>query len=145
MILRLAMPALDASLLGGRMSRWLKGEGDSFAFGDVLCEVALDEFAAMRRTHRATLLSGRRRHKLRSEVELREGKVLLEVAVTSAEAGTIREVLVGEGARLSIGDTLAVVSTPAGEQLTSGDGWASSPELRCTANVVNVDDTEEGD
>ncbi len=142
MIMRLAMPALDASLRSGRVTRWLKEEGDSFGFGVVLCEVALDEFVALRRTARATLLSGRKARKLRSTVEVREGKVLLEVGVTSAEAGTMRKVLAAEGAAVAIGELLAVVSSTGEEDLGSEESWTSAPPLRCTANVISSDDMQ---
>lgn len=148
MIMRLDMPNVDPSLRGGKVTRWLKQEGDTFGFGDVLCEVAVDEFAVLRRTARATKLTGRRRRKLKSDLEIREGKVYLELAITSADQGVLRKILIDHGAPATIGDTLAVVSTMDHGELTGSEAeWKGAPEMRSTANMMNHDDDDmtEGD
>lgn len=137
MLMKLEMPLIDPSLRGGSVVKWLKREGDAFEFGDEICIVAVDEFAALRRTARATLLSGRRRLSLKSDLEVRRGKVYLHVALTSSEAGVMSKIVADEGEHFTIGDLLAVVSTGAnGELVGSVDDWRSAPTMRVAANMM---------
>lgn len=111
MILRLEVPLTNPSLTGGTVKEWHKAEGDVIGFGDEVCTVAYDQFAALRRTARATLLAGRRNKKLKSNLESRTGKVLTDIVVSAAEQGVLGKILMGPGERFTIGDTLAVIST----------------------------------
>ena len=136
MICRLEMPLIDPSLLGGTVLRWNKSVGESISFGDEICVVALDEFAAIRRTARATLLAGRKRKKLKSDLEVRAGKVFLEMAITSSDEGVLRRIVKDEGDKIMIGDTLAIVSSHVEEDLGEESGWVEAPALRVVANPV---------
>lgn len=141
MILRLDLPDSDASLRGGSVTRWHKKEGDTFAFGDVICEIAVDDFAVLRRTARATLLSGKRRKKLKGDLERRKGKVYLEMAVTAADGGIVRKILVNAGEPAEVGDTMAIVSTSDSDELVGTEAdWRSSPRMRAVCNVLDNDD-----
>lgn len=146
MIVKLEMPLIDPSLRGGRMVRWDKQVGDRIGFGDEICVVALDEFAALRRTARATLLAGRRRKKLKSDLEVREGKVHLEVSITSSDEGVLRKIIKDEGDPIVIGDTMAIVASPDHGDLGGENEWADVPVMRVVANPVGGDkDFEEMD
>ncbi len=146
MIMKLEMPLIDPSLRGGKVVKWHKTEGDEFGFGDVVCQVAVDEFAALRRTARATKLSGGRRKKLKSDLEVRKGKVYLEVDITSADHGVLRQIIVEEGERVSIGDTLAIVTTKDHGDLGGDRTWNDAPVMRVATNVAAGDhDIPEGE
>lgn len=133
MILRLEVPNTNPSLRGGSVKEWHKSEGDTIGYGEEICTISFDDFAALRRTGRATLLAGRKRKNLKSQLESREGKVLLDVVLTSAESATLHEVLMQPGERFAIGDTLALVATESGDDSAGGD-WSVSPPMRVVAN-----------
>lgn len=144
MICKLEMPLIDPSLLGGRVVRWSKQVGDPIGFGDEICIVALDEFAALRRTARATLLAGRKRKKLKSDLEVRSGKVFLEVTLTSSDQGVLRKIIKEQGDQITIGDTLAIVTSEIDEDLGQELAWAEAPVLRVVANPLGDDENLEG-
>lgn len=141
MIMRIEMPAVDASLRSGRIVRWHKEVGDAIGFGEPICDVAVDEFAVLRRTARATLLTGRRRKKLKSDLETREGKVYLEVTITSSDTGVLQRRLIEVGEPIEIGQTVALAATPDhAVPAESADDWHSAPPMRVVLNVVGGDD-----
>jgi pyruvate/2-oxoglutarate dehydrogenase complex dihydrolipoamide acyltransferase (E2) component len=146
MILKLEMPTIDQSLRGGRVVSWYKQEGDPIAFGEEICKLAIDEFAVLRRTARATLLSGRRRKKLKSDLEVRQGMVYLEVEITSSDEGVLRKRVVQEGEPLESGDLLGVVATADHGVFTEPEPqWRDAPAFRVVVNVAGGDnDLEEG-
>ncbi len=140
MIMKVTMPTHDQSMRGGKVLRWHKSEGDPVVFGDDLCDVAIDEFAVLRRTGRATLLSGRRQKKLRDDLEVREGKVYVEMTITSSDQGTLRKVVAGEGDAIALGALLAVVTT--GDEALEGTpaDWQNATPMRVVVNVVSDDE-----
>jgi pyruvate/2-oxoglutarate dehydrogenase complex dihydrolipoamide acyltransferase (E2) component len=148
MITKLAVPVVDPSMQGGKVLRWHKREGDAIAFGDALCELAVDEFAVLRRTARATLLARGRRGKLKNDLEQREG-VYFEVVLTSSDHGVLRKILAKEGDRIALGDLLAVVTTADhGELNGSAADWGAAPDMRVVVNKKSdeeVDDFDEGE
>lgn len=146
MITKLEVPAVDPSMVGGKMLRWRKREGDAIAFGEEICELAVDQFAVLRRTGRATLLTGRRRNKLKSDLEAREG-VYFEVVVMSREQGFLRKIVAGEGQRIAIGDLLAVITTAEEDELVGNlDSWGAAPALRVVVNRKDeMDDDLDGE
>jgi len=144
MICRIEMPLINPSLRGGRVVRWNKQVGEAISFGDEICIVALDEFAAIRRTARATLLAGRKRKKLKSDLEVRSGKVFIEVALTSSDEGVLRRIIKQQGDEITIGETLAIVTSQINEEFGKESGWAEAPLLRVVANPVGDDESFEG-
>jgi pyruvate/2-oxoglutarate dehydrogenase complex dihydrolipoamide acyltransferase (E2) component len=144
MILRLETPMLDQSLMGGHVLDWAVSAGDSFGFGDLICNIEFNQFAALRRTARATKLSSRRNKSLKSSLEVREGKVSLVVAVTAADSGWVREIVAGPGADVKVGSLLAVVTTDASEPLELDGDLDSAPAVRVTPNVVDQSELGEG-
>jgi pyruvate/2-oxoglutarate dehydrogenase complex dihydrolipoamide acyltransferase (E2) component len=134
MILRLEIPITNPSLTGGTIKEWHKSEGDAIGFSEDVCTVSFDQFAVLRRTARATLLAGRKSKNLKSQLERREGKVLMDVVVSSAEQATLEKILMKPGDRFQVGDTLAVVSTgPTNGELP--EDWGESPTMRVVANT----------
>lgn len=144
MIYKLEMPLIDPSLRGGRVVSWSKKVGDRIGFGDEICVVALDEFAALRRTARATLLAGRRRRKLKSDLEVRAGKVFVEVAITSSDKGVLRKIVKEQGDQVVIGDTMAIVASDDHGDLGQEYEWAQAPAMRVVPNPVGGDQDFEG-
>lgn len=141
--MKLEMPLIDPSLRGGRVLRWTKREGDGFGFGDEICVIAVDEFAVLRRTGRATLLSGRRRKSIKDDVEVRAGKVYVEVSLTSADRGVVRRVVADDGDPIAVGDLLAVVSTGESAELEGTESdWRRAPAMRVVANPLHDNDAE---
>jgi len=134
----LAMPLIDPSLRGGSIVRWVKKTGDPIAFGDEICIVGLDDFAVLRRTARATLLAGRKRKKLKSRLERRSGKVLVQVALTASDRGILGRILKEAGAPVAIGDVLGVVVSEEGEPIRSESEWLDAPRFRVVANTAEV-------
>ncbi|MBT5515289.1 MAG: pyruvate dehydrogenase complex dihydrolipoamide acetyltransferase, partial [Rhodospirillaceae bacterium] len=43
MPIQILMPALSPTMTEGKLSKWLKGEGDTVESGDVLCEIETDK------------------------------------------------------------------------------------------------------
>lgn len=127
----------NPSLRGGLVKEWHKSVGDDITFGEEVCTIAFDDFAALRRTARATLLSGKKRTNLKSKLEHRRGKVLLEMVVTSAEQGTVGKIIAEPGTRFAVGDTLALITTGGDEVLASANDWSDRPAMRVVANDAN--------
>jgi len=138
-ICKLDMPLMDPSLRGGRIVSWSKSVGDEITFGDELCVVVLDDFATLRRTATATLLAGRRRGKLKNDQETREGKVLLQVAITSSDSGVLPKIIKDQGDDVAMGDTMAIVTAQESDDLGGESDWAQAPALRVVANTVPDD------
>ncbi len=147
MWMKLEMPLINPSLRGGHILRWNKRLGDRFEFGDVLCTVVLDEFAALRRTGRATLLSGKRRNNLRSDLEVREGKVSLQAELVSSDRGIVHEIVADDGDHIKVGDILAVVTTGEYDGDETNVGMLTKmPIMRVAANLSTdneLDDSRE--
>jgi len=140
------MPLIDPSLRGGHVVSWTKNVGDDIGFGEEVCIVALNEFAALRRTARATLLAGRRRGKLKSDLEVRAGKVFFEVAITSSDHGVLRKIIKDEGDEIVTGDTMGIVGSRDHGDLGQESEWATATVMRVVTNPVGGDqDFEEGD
>lgn len=133
MILRLEVPNSDPSLTGGQVKKWHKNIGDRIGFGEEVCTLAYSDFAVLRRTARATLLSGKKRSRIKGGVEAREGMVLVDVVLTSSDKGILKEIVKKEGEPFVVGDDLGVVVTDEDEVVQ--EGWADSPTMRITANM----------
>jgi pyruvate/2-oxoglutarate dehydrogenase complex dihydrolipoamide acyltransferase (E2) component len=143
MILRITVPAADAAFTGGFVLTWYKGEGDPIEFGDDLCDIAIDEFMALQRTKRATLLgstSRLRKRRVKDVYDLREGRGQATLRLTSAESGVVLgRVFVAEGERVEIGSLVAVMAGPDGD--LSGD-IDSAPDARIAFNMPDSDDLD---
>lgn len=133
MMLRLEIPSADPSLLGGTIKKWHKSEGESVLFGEEVCTLTYNNFAVLRRTSRASLLAGRKQKKLKGGLEPRDGKVLVDVVLTTSDPGVLQKIARSEGEEFSVGDIIGVVSTGSDESI-QGD-WQEFPPVRLTANM----------
>lgn len=136
MNLRIEMPLIDPASRSGTLVMWEKAEGDSIEFGDELCRVALDEFAYLTRTERASLLSRHRRTKVRSNVKTREGRWLVNFVLVASDRGVLRRIFKQSGDDLAIGDLLGVVSTEPHDPEADPDSLADLPVMRVVANII---------
>jgi hypothetical protein len=128
-ILRLELPRLAAAMDHGKIVKWHKQVGETFGYGDSLCEIAVSEVDRLQRQ-----LSGRQaiRSKKPKKTRVRTMTGLLVVYVlTSMETGTVRQILAQEGAEVNRGDVLALLDS--GDQ--QGTGTAAAP-ARVVVNLV---------
>jgi len=139
MILKVVIPAHDAAFRAGYVADWFKEEGDVVEFGEVLCDIAIDEFMALQRTKRATLLGSSkksRKRKITDGYDRREGRGLVHMHIISSEPSThLGKILVGKGDRIEIGSVVGV--------LGSGDAGASevsaAPEARIAVDMPQAE------
>jgi pyruvate/2-oxoglutarate dehydrogenase complex dihydrolipoamide acyltransferase (E2) component len=125
MLMKLEFPLLDRSLRGGRVVGWQKREGERFDFGEVICLTQLDEFAS-----------------LKSDLEIRDGKVALSVALTASDSGWVHTIIAQEGTEIGVGSLLAVVSTDGRPGTGRQPDEVDMPLMRVVANVVDTDETD---
>ncbi len=150
MILKVVVPAHDAAFRAGYVARWFKREGDAVGFGDLLCDIAIDEFMALQRTKRATLLGSSkklRRRRVTDGYDLREGRGLVHMHILSSEADTkLGKIVVPEGGRIEIG---TVVGLLGGADAGAADIEAAQPARIAVdmpkAEVVDPFDDDEDD
>jgi pyruvate/2-oxoglutarate dehydrogenase complex dihydrolipoamide acyltransferase (E2) component len=147
MLLKVEIPAADAAFRAGYVAKWHVAEGDSVEFGDDLCDIAIDEFVAMQRTKRATLLGSSnpfRKRRVKDAVSLREGRGVTHMRLTSSEGGlTLGKILVPEGGRIAIGDLVGLLSGgDSGEIAADEAALAGAGEARIVANMPDEDDID---
>lgn len=125
MLLKLSVPVGDAAFEAGFVAKWHKSEGDTIGFGDDICDISIDEFMALQRTKRATLLGSTskwRQRRIKDGYDRREGRGLVTIRITSSESGVkVGRIFVPVGGRIKIGTVIAA--------LTGGDEELSSPDL----------------
>ena len=140
MKLSLEMPSVGPALQGGRVIKWSKAPGDTFAFGEELCVVSIEQVVALRKTQQASVLTSlRRKKKVREELEMRES-VGLHFQLVASESGIMHEQLIKQGEPMKVGDLLAVLGSDGDEPGPVTD-LSSLPSIRVVANPV---DPEEG-
>jgi len=143
MILKVTVPKTDPAFRGGSIAKWYKHEGDPIEFGDDLCDVAIDEFMALQRTKRASLLgstSRMRKRKVKDAYDLREGRGQVTIRLTSAEHGVLLgKVIVPEGGRIDIGSLIALMSGTDGDRTGDAD---TAPEARIAVNIPDAEDLD---
>ena len=110
MLLDVSLPPADSAFRAGSVAKWHVNEGDPVNFGTILCDVAIDEFAALQRTKRASLLgstSKLRQRRVKDGIDHREGRGQVVIRLISVETGmTVKEISVPDGGRVEIGDAL---------------------------------------
>lgn len=120
MILKVVVPAHDAAFRAGFVARWYKAEGDPVEFGEVLCDIAIDEFVALQRTKRATLLGSSkksRKRKINDGYDTREGRGLVHMHIISSETSTrLGKILLAEGDRIEIGSVVGLLGDAAADE-----------------------------
>jgi pyruvate/2-oxoglutarate dehydrogenase complex dihydrolipoamide acyltransferase (E2) component len=143
MILRVTVPAADAAFRGGYIDKWHKQEGEPIEFGDDLCDIAIDEFMALQRTKRASLLgstSKLRTRRIKDAYDLREGRGRVTIRLRSSEGGVVLgKVVVPEGGRVDIGSLIALMSGADGDLTGDTD---TAPDARIAVNMPDADDLD---
>ena len=138
MILQLKVPFLETFAEEGSVVKWLAKEGDALQFGDPICDIALSQWMALRKTKRAVNLikiTGKSQGNVKHNFEKREGRGVLVMRVVASENGYLREVRAPEGRSVSVGDLLALVSTDANEPLNDA---SNAPAMRVVAATKDV-------
>lgn len=145
-MLKVEIPAADAAFRGGYVARWHVKEGDPIEFGDDLCDIAIDEFVAMQRTKRATLLGSSnpfRKRRVKDALSLREGRGVVHMRLTSSESGVqLGKIMVAEGGRVAIGDLVAVLSDQGVVATPDEPSLAAAAEARIVVNMPDEDDID---
>lgn len=146
MLLKVEIPAADAAFRGGYVAKWHVKEGDPIEFGDDLCDIAIDEFVAMQRTKRATLLGSSnpfRKRRVKDALSLREGRGVVHMRLTSSEGGVqLGKIMVPEGARVAIGDLVGVLSDVGLAATPDEASLSAASEARIVVNMPDEDDID---
>lgn len=147
MILSLEMPFINPSVEGGRVVRWSKRPGESFAYGDELCVIGIEQVVALRKTKTASVLGGsrRRRKRVRDELETRDiGGVRLQLL--ASEGGTMRQLVIEAGTTMQVGDVLAVLQTADSDDEPIPDtDFDDLPSLRVVAIPFDAEEGSDAD
>lgn len=143
MLLRVTLPSNDPTFRSGIVTKWHVAEGSPVGFGDPLCDIAIDQFAAMRRTKRATLLGSSSRLRLRrvrDDVSIQEGRGVAHITLKCSEQGvTLGKVMAPEGSRVEIGNLVAVLADGEHSRGISDADVAEAPEARVIADFPDSD------
>jgi len=137
-ILRLVVPFLETFSDGGSVAKWHVEEGSQVDFGDPICDIALSEWIALRKTKRAVNLvkfketSGA---KVRHNFEKRKGRGVLVMRIVASDSGYVRAIQAPAGTRVSVGDLLALVTTDPAEAIIEA---AEAPLMRVVATNRDV-------
>ncbi len=146
MLLKVEIPAADAAFRGGYVAKWHIAEGDSIEFGDDICDIAIDEFVAMQRTKRATLLgSGNRfrKRRVKDALSLREGRGVVHMRLTSSEGGlTLSRALIPEGGRVAVGDLVALLAGGTERPQIDESSLAAASDARIVVNMPDEDEID---
>ncbi len=116
MILQLVIPRADPAFEGGILTKWHIDEGAPVLFGSPVCDIEIDDFLALRRTKRASLLgstSKMRQRRINDGVYRREGRGSVTIRLVSAESNMVlRRQDVEEGSRVMVGSVVAILGDP---------------------------------
>ena len=149
MILKVVVPAHDAAFRAGYVAEWYKREGDPVDFGDVLCDIAIDEFMALQRTKRATLLGSSkklRKRKINDGYDRREGRGLVHMHIISSESNTkMGKILVDEGGRIEIGSVVGLLGPGDAADVTGLQDARIAVDMPKASEVDPFDDEVEED
>jgi hypothetical protein len=142
LILKVLVPQSDPAFRSGYVATWHKNEGDPVAFGDHLCDIAIDEFMALQRTKRASLLGSTSRmktRKLKDGYDRREGRGVVHVRLSSSETGVVLgKIVVPEGGRVDIGQMVAVLSDAPDSADIDEASIAAAAAARVAANMPDA-------
>lgn len=139
MILVLQVPFLETFSHGGTITRWFAGEGDHLEFGDPICDVALSEWMALRKTKRALNLvriKDKGQKKVKHNFELRQGRGVMVMRIVASESSYLRRRDADVGRGVKVGDPLGVVSTEPDDPIPAD--LSGSPGMRVVAVSADV-------
>jgi hypothetical protein len=137
MIARVEVPFLDAAVKGGVLSKWRKRVGDEIGYGDAICDIAVDEWVALRKTKRARLLVKLTQSEgLKGMYDTVRGRGMMNIRLVSAEPARLERVLIDEGARIGTGDLIALADIGKDGAWETNDP-SSLPSLRVVAQKID--------
>jgi pyruvate/2-oxoglutarate dehydrogenase complex dihydrolipoamide acyltransferase (E2) component len=136
-ILRLEVPFLETFSNKGMLTKWHVQPGDKVEFGDAICDIALSEWRALRKTKRAINIVKVRdeNSKIHHEFENRSGRGVLNLRVVASESAYIRQIDIPTGTKAGVGDLLALVSTDRDEPVVNNP---EAPTMRVVATSPEV-------
>jgi hypothetical protein len=136
-ILRLEVPFLETFSNQGLVTEWHVRAGDKVDFGDPICDIALSEWRALRKTKRAINIVKLRdeKNKLQHEFENRSGRGVLNLRVVASEPAIVRRIEIPVGTKAGVGDLLALVSTDPDEPIVENP---EAPTMRVVATSPEV-------
>lgn len=118
-MLQVTVPPDNAAFRGGELVNWYVNEGEPLAFGAALCDISIDDFMALQRTKRASLLGSTSRLRQRKIVDdkfRREGRGSVLIRLSCAESNMVlKKKMVNEGERVTIGSAVGVIGAPDAE------------------------------
>lgn len=118
-MLQVTVPPDNAAFRGGELVNWYVNEGDVLSFGAALCDISIDDFMALQRTKRASLLGSTsriRQRKINDGQYRREGRGSVLIRLSCAESNMVlKKKLVNEGERVAIGSAVGVIGAPDAE------------------------------
>lgn len=137
MILRLEVPFLETFSNTGQVTQWHVRAGDKVDFGDPICDIALSEWRALRKTKRAVNIVKVRdeNSKVRHEFETRSGRGVLNLRVIASESAFIRQIDIPAGRKAGVGNLLGLVSTDPDEPIVNNP---EAPTMRVVATSPEV-------
>lgn len=131
MLLKLEMPFVNPIIEEGIVESWHVQPGDSVAFGDVLCEIRIEQAVGIKRRIMAyQLMPGRKKQK---ENERGTKPVNALVSVKASDSGILRKIEREPGTDVKVGETLALFSTSADEPIDDGGDAAA---FRAVGNIA---------
>jgi hypothetical protein len=122
--MRFDMPALDLGATSTRLHRWTKAEGEQVSYGEDICEVLIEEIKVLVRDKHASDMLTKRETKRRAkqDAEVRRTRIAnYVVRIVSSDMGYLRKILTPEGASVSTGHTLALLTSDPLEVLPEHD------------------------
>ena len=141
MLLAVIVPDADAAFRGGYIALWHIGEGEEVGFGADLCDIAVDDFVALQRTKRATLLgstSKLRRRRIRDKVDRRTGRGQVVIRLVSSESGlSLRKIIVPKPGRIEFGSVVALLGT---SESAIPEEFDSLPEARVSTDFPDPEE-----
>ncbi len=140
MLLQVTVPPDSAAFRGGELVNWYVDEGEALAFGAAICDISIDDFMALQRTKRASLLgstSRLRQRKITDGQYRRQGRGSVLIRLSCAESNMVlKKKIVDQGGRVTVGSAVGVIGA-ADAELTDD---ATMTEARVAVDYPDPED-----
>jgi pyruvate/2-oxoglutarate dehydrogenase complex dihydrolipoamide acyltransferase (E2) component len=139
MTLKLVLPFLERGVEWARITVWHKRAGDHVGYGDVVCDVVVEEVVRHSQPPEGGLaqLFDAPPSPL---YQIRHRGLAFRLALVASDAGWMRRICVPEGETSKVGDVLALVTSRKDEDDAPGDEAAAASTFRVVANVGEAGD-----
>lgn len=146
MLLRVEVPFIDRSVQRVRLVRWRKAPGEDITYGEVVCELVVEEIATLKRTITAHGLIRLARRGQAASKAAQTGSRALEFGVdlVASDQGVLRHQAVQPGAQLATGDLIGVVTTTADEPADGDAAPDAALVFRLAADLSQTDQESAG-